>query len=57
VGVNFDRNVEGLVRDFIYLPERGRNIMVDARAVRESLRSVYGAGRLVRELDTGRLAN
>ena len=56
VGLNFDRNVEGLSRDFIYLPERGRNIMVDVRAIRHTLDVVYDADRIVLEIDTGRLA-
>lgn len=56
VGVNFDRNIEGLSRDFIYLPERGRNIMVDVRAITESLDKIYEADRLIDELTTGRLA-
>jgi len=56
VGLNFDRNVEGLSRDFIYLPERGRNIMVDVRAIREALDEVYDADRIVLEILTGRLA-
>jgi hypothetical protein len=55
VGLNFDRNIEGLSRDFIYLPERGRNIMVDARAIRTALDHVYDADRIVLELQTGRL--
>ncbi|MDT8341474.1 MAG: S46 family peptidase [Longimicrobiales bacterium] len=54
VGLNFDRNVEGLSRDFIYLPERGRNIMVDVRAIRHTLEVVYGAERIVREIDAAR---
>ncbi|HSG47318.1 MAG TPA: S46 family peptidase [Longimicrobiales bacterium] len=56
VGLNFDRNVEGLSRDFIYLPDRGRNIMVDVRAIRHTLDVVYDADRIVLEIDTGRLA-
>ena len=56
VGLNFDRNMEGLSRDFIYLPERGRNIMVDVRAIREALDHVYDADRIVLELLTGQLA-
>ena len=56
VGLNFDRNIEGLSRDFIYLPERGRNIMVDVRAIREALDEVYDADRIVLEVLTGRLA-
>lgn len=55
VGLNFDRNIEGLSRDFIYLPERGRNVMVDVRAIRAALDQVYDADRLVQELLTGRL--
>lgn len=53
VGLNFDRTVEGLGRDYIYFAERGRNVMVDARAVTETLTSVYGLERIVEELRTG----
>jgi hypothetical protein len=55
VGLNFDRNVEGLSRDFILLPERGRNIMVDVRAIKEALDKVYDADRIVQEILTHRL--
>ncbi|MCJ7629767.1 MAG: S46 family peptidase, partial [Longimicrobiales bacterium] len=55
VGLNFDRNVEGLSRDFIFLPERGRNIMVDVRAIKEALDKVYDADRIVQEILTHRL--
>jgi hypothetical protein len=55
VGLNFDRNMEGLSRDFIYLPERGRNVMVDVRAIQAALDHVYDADRIVRELVTGQL--
>ena len=55
VGLNFDRNIEGLSRDFIYLPERGRNIMVDARAIRAALDQVYSTDRILAEIETGRL--
>jgi hypothetical protein len=54
VGLNFDRNIEGLSRDFIYLPERGRNIMVDVRAIRAALDHVYDLDRIVQEVLTGR---
>ena len=50
VGLNFDRNIEGLSRNFIFLPERGRNIMVDVRAIREALDDVYDADRIVLEI-------
>ncbi|HWP37906.1 MAG TPA: S46 family peptidase [Gemmatimonadales bacterium] len=55
VGLNFDRNVEGLTRDYIFLPERQRNVMVDMRAVQAALEHVYDAHRIVQELLTGRL--
>ena len=50
VGLNFDRTIEGLVRDYLYAPERGRNVMVDARFVLEALRNVYGLEALADEL-------
>jgi len=55
VGLNFDRNINALVRDYIYLPERGRNVMVDVRAIQEALAQVYHADRIVTELRTGRM--
>lgn len=53
VGLNFDRNINGLSRDFIYLPEQGRNVMVDVRAIRAALEVVYDANRIVAELVAG----
>jgi len=38
------------------MPERGRNIMVDVRAIRETLDKVYDADRIVLEILTGQLA-
>jgi hypothetical protein len=55
VGLNFDRNIEALGRDFIYLPEQGRNVMVDVRAIQAALDKVYGAHRILQELRTGQL--
>jgi hypothetical protein len=55
VGLNFDRNINALVRDYIYLPERGRNVMVDMRAIQAALTSVYHADRVTTELTTGRM--
>lgn len=55
VGLNFDRNIDALVRDYIYLPERGRNVMVDVRAIQAALQQVYGAQRVVTELLTGQM--
>lgn len=55
VGLNFDRTIEGLVRDYIYAPERGRNVMVDTRLVVEALGAVYGQDGLVTEIRDGTL--
>jgi hypothetical protein len=55
VGLNFDRNIQGLSRDYIYLPERGSNIMVDVRAIGAALRHVYGAQHILDEVTTGRM--
>jgi hypothetical protein len=57
VGLNFDRNIDALVRDYIYLPERGRNVMVDVRAIQAALETVYGARRVVTELLTGQITD
>ena len=50
VGVNFDRNRHGLVRNFVYTEVQARHIAVHSRAVLESLRKVYDAGDLAKEL-------
>lgn len=55
VGLNFDRNIEGMPRAFIYLPDQGRNIMVDVRAIEAALDHVYDLDRIVQEVRTGRL--
>jgi hypothetical protein len=53
VGLNFDRNIDAMIRDYVYLPERGRNVMVDVRAIQASLTAVYRLERIVRELVNG----
>jgi len=53
VGINFDRNRHGLVRNFVYTEVQARHISVHCRAVLEALRKVYRASDLVKEL-TGR---
>ena len=55
VGLNFDRTIEGLSRDYIYFADRGRNVMVDSRAVVEVLDVIYDLDRVVEELRTGDL--
>jgi hypothetical protein len=50
VGLNFDRNIHGLVGNFIYDETQKRNIGVDARGIIEALRKVYGANEVADEL-------
>ncbi|MBI3407592.1 MAG: S46 family peptidase [Planctomycetes bacterium] len=50
VGINFDRNRHGLVRNFVYTEEQARHVSVHSRAVLEALRSLYDANELILEL-------
>ena len=50
VGINFDRNRHGLVRNFVYSDDQARHIAVHSRGVLEALRVLYEAGPLVEEL-------
>jgi hypothetical protein len=50
VGINFDRNRHGLVRNFVYTDEQARHIAVHSRGVLEALRMLYEAQALVEEL-------
>jgi hypothetical protein len=50
VGINFDRNRHGLVRNFVYTDEQARHIAVHSRGVLEALRKLYDAPELVKEL-------
>ncbi len=50
VGINFDRNRHGLVRNYVYTDEQARHISVHSRAVLEALRKLYDAGPLAKEL-------
>jgi hypothetical protein len=54
VGLNFDRNRHGLVRNFVYTDEQARHIAVHGLGVLEALRKLYDAGPLVRELAGGK---
>ncbi len=55
VGVNFDRNRHGLVRNFVYTDVQARHIAVHSRGILEALRSLYDAGPLVKELTAARV--
>jgi hypothetical protein len=50
VGINFDRNRHGLVRNFVYTEVQARHISVHSRGVLEALRKLYDCGPLVEEL-------
>ncbi|MDR2038355.1 MAG: S46 family peptidase [Bacteroidales bacterium] len=50
IGLNFDRNWEGTMSDFLYDPAQCRNIIVDARYILFVTEKVYGAKRIVDEM-------
>jgi len=50
VGINFDRNRHGLVRNFVYTDEQARHIAVHSRSVLEALRKLYDRADLANEL-------
>lgn len=50
VGINFDRNRHGLVRNFVYTDVQARHVAVHGAAVIEALRNLFDAGGLVDEL-------
>jgi hypothetical protein len=54
VGLIFDGNIESLVLDFVYDDRLARAVSVDSRAILESLRTIYKADTLVKELTGGK---
>jgi hypothetical protein len=50
IGINFDRNRHGLVRNFVYTEEQARHIAVHGLGVLEALSKLYDAEPLVKEL-------
>lgn len=50
VGLVFDGNIHSLGGEYAYVPENNRMVAVDARAIVEALRHVYGFQRLLEEL-------
>ena len=51
VGIIFDGNIQSLPWNFQYDDTIGRSLHVDSRGILEALRSIYGATRLVDELE------
>jgi hypothetical protein len=50
VGLIFDGNIESLVGDFVYDPEKNRSVAVHTAAMTEVLRKLYGTEKLIDEL-------
>jgi hypothetical protein len=50
VGINFDRNRFGLVRNFVYTDVQARHIAVHSKGILEALRKLYDCPGLVNEL-------
>ncbi len=53
VGIIFDGNIQSLALDYAYSDTQARAVSVDARAIIESLRHVYGEDALADELLSG----
>jgi hypothetical protein len=56
VGIIFDGNIQSLILAYAYTEVQSRSVSVDARAILEALRKVYGADALVQEILTGHLS-
>jgi hypothetical protein len=50
VGLIFDVNIQGLVGSYVYSDAAGRAVAVHAAAIREALRTIYRAPRLLEEM-------
>lgn len=50
VGINFDRNRHGLVRNFVYTDQQARHIAVHSTGIREALSKLYEVKPLLSEL-------
>jgi hypothetical protein len=51
VGINFDRNRFGLVRNFLYTDVQARHIAVHSQAILEVLAKLYDCSDLVKEIE------
>lgn len=50
VGIIFDGNIQSLTADYLYTDEVSRAVSVAGAAIREAMRTVYGAGKYADEL-------
>ena len=50
IGILFDGNLEGLPNRFVYTEDAARSVHVAAQAIIESLRKIYHADRILKEL-------
>ncbi|MCL5268778.1 MAG: S46 family peptidase [Bacteroidetes bacterium] len=55
VGLIFDGNIESLPGDFIYVPAVNRAVAVSSMAIPQALKYIYHAGRLVNEIESGKI--
>ncbi len=57
VGLVHDGNIESLAGYIIYLPENNRTVATDSKGLIEALKYVYKTGRLVEELQHGKMVD
>jgi hypothetical protein len=50
IGLLFDRNIEGLDRNYIYGDTSGRTVAVHSAAITEALKNIYGMRNIIAEL-------
>nr|MCU0246650.1 S46 family peptidase [Bryobacter sp.] len=50
VGILFDGNIEGLPNRFVFTDEMARSVHVASQGIIESLRTIYKADRVLKEL-------
>jgi hypothetical protein len=56
VGLVFDGNIHAIGGEYWFDAAKNRTVAVDSRGIREALASVYGASRIVGEIDAARQA-